>query len=224
MLAPAYRLQEAMQETVRGAAGDADIILIVTDVYGEPIIDAKIMQKLTIATRPIIIAINKLDLVSDFPSVRGAEGGVGGVEGAGERLQELTAEAVLKYETELSLRNSAEEAALEMREMGEEGEGIEGMEGMGVGEGMGEGEGEGSRASLKEKLFARKNINSEGADTTSTSTTDSTSDSTPTPSTPLKLSPADKRISAELNPESDFPMVPAEIIAQTEGLEREKRR
>ncbi|KAJ1407850.1 GTP-binding protein era, partial [Ochromonadaceae sp. CCMP2298] len=90
MLAPAYRLQEAMQETVRGAAGDADIILIVTDVYGEPLIDAKIMQKLSIATRPIIIAINKLDLAPGFPA--GA--------GAGASLQELTAEAVLKYEAE----------------------------------------------------------------------------------------------------------------------------
>jgi hypothetical protein len=30
---------------VRGAVGDADVIILVTDVYGEPLVDSKIMQK-----------------------------------------------------------------------------------------------------------------------------------------------------------------------------------
>jgi hypothetical protein len=30
---------------VRGAVGDADVIVLVSDVYGEPLADAKIMQK-----------------------------------------------------------------------------------------------------------------------------------------------------------------------------------
>lgn len=34
-----------MMEQVRGAVGDADVIVLVSDVYGEPLADAKIMQK-----------------------------------------------------------------------------------------------------------------------------------------------------------------------------------
>jgi hypothetical protein len=30
---------------VRGAADDADVVLLVTDVYGEPLVDEKIMRK-----------------------------------------------------------------------------------------------------------------------------------------------------------------------------------
>lgn len=30
---------------VRGAVGDADVIVLVSDVYGEPLADVKIMQK-----------------------------------------------------------------------------------------------------------------------------------------------------------------------------------
>ena len=30
---------------MRGAVGDADVIVLVSDVYGEPLADAKIMQK-----------------------------------------------------------------------------------------------------------------------------------------------------------------------------------
>jgi GTPase Era involved in 16S rRNA processing len=45
MVEPVYKLQETMMETVRGAVGDADIVVIVSDVYGEPLVDTKIMQK-----------------------------------------------------------------------------------------------------------------------------------------------------------------------------------
>eukprot|EP01041_Mallomonas_annulata_P008664 gene8664-17878_t len=45
MVEPAYLLQEAMMDTVRGAVGDADVIVIVTDVYGEALVDNKVFQK-----------------------------------------------------------------------------------------------------------------------------------------------------------------------------------
>ena len=67
MLNPAYKLQEVMQDTVRGAAGDADIILLVTDVYGEMLVDEKIMHKLNSTSRPVIVVINKIDIASKTP-------------------------------------------------------------------------------------------------------------------------------------------------------------
>ena len=60
MIEPVYKLQEAMMDSVRGAAGDADVILLVTDVYGEPLVDKTIMEKLTVTSRPILIIVNKV--------------------------------------------------------------------------------------------------------------------------------------------------------------------
>lgn len=63
MVAPAYKLQEVMMESVKGAAGDADAIVVVSDVYGEPLIDDTITRRLNGTDKPIIIAVNKIDLV-----------------------------------------------------------------------------------------------------------------------------------------------------------------
>jgi GTP-binding protein Era len=62
-------MQEAMMESVRGAVGDADVIVLVTDVYGEPLVDSKIMQKLAVTSRPILIVLNKVDLLRGENSV-----------------------------------------------------------------------------------------------------------------------------------------------------------
>ena len=67
MIEPLYKLQEAMMDSVRGAAGDADVILLVTDVYGEPLVDKTIMEKLTVTSRPILVVVNKVDTLSSIP-------------------------------------------------------------------------------------------------------------------------------------------------------------
>ena len=64
MVAPAYKLQEVMMDSVRGATGDADIIVLVTDVYGEPLIDEKVAQKLELTNKPILVVVNKMDLIA----------------------------------------------------------------------------------------------------------------------------------------------------------------
>lgn len=64
MLEPAYKLQEAMMESVRTAAGDADVVCLVSDVYGEPLADNKVMQKLLVTGRPVVVIVNKVDIVS----------------------------------------------------------------------------------------------------------------------------------------------------------------
>jgi GTP-binding protein Era len=69
MVEPVYKLQEAMMESVRGAVGDADVIVLVTDVYGEPLVDSKIMQKLAVTSRPILIVLNKVDLLRGENSI-----------------------------------------------------------------------------------------------------------------------------------------------------------
>jgi len=69
MLTPNYKLQEAMMDSVRGAAGDADVVLLVSDVYGEPLVDEKVLQKLQVTNRPVLVIINKVDLLGNVSTM-----------------------------------------------------------------------------------------------------------------------------------------------------------
>ena len=65
MLRPAYQLQDAMMETVRGAASDADAVLLVSDVFGEALADEKVFERLRLSDRPVVVVVNKVDLVQN---------------------------------------------------------------------------------------------------------------------------------------------------------------
>ena len=56
--APSYLLQENMMESVKSAAGDADVLVLVTDVYGENVADDRILRRLQNTTKPY--AINEM--------------------------------------------------------------------------------------------------------------------------------------------------------------------
>ncbi len=60
---PAYKLQEGMMEAVKGALSDADILLVVTDLFSTPIEDDAIYSRLSISEKPLVVVINKIDLV-----------------------------------------------------------------------------------------------------------------------------------------------------------------
>lgn len=84
---PAYRLQEGMMEAVRGAVRDADVFLVVTDVYSGAAkkrsedgdgdddsemvddndmgIGEEMLEKLRSSHRPVIVCVNKVDLVAE---------------------------------------------------------------------------------------------------------------------------------------------------------------
>jgi GTP-binding protein Era len=63
MLVPHYQLQEAMMDSVRGAVSDADVVVLVTDVFGEPLHDARVRDALPLTDRPVLVVVNKVDLV-----------------------------------------------------------------------------------------------------------------------------------------------------------------
>ena len=83
---PAYGLQEGMMEAVRGAVRDADVFLVVTDVYSgitkrdkdaeggdEEIVEEEnvlgigeeMLAKLRKYEKPVIVCVNKVDLVAE---------------------------------------------------------------------------------------------------------------------------------------------------------------
>ncbi|KAK1738714.1 GTPase Era family protein [Skeletonema marinoi] len=82
---PAYRLQEGMMDVVNGAVRDCDVFLVVTDVYSGGKMDMDgddddddddenldkmgigedMLVRLQQAHRPVIVVVNKVDLVAD---------------------------------------------------------------------------------------------------------------------------------------------------------------
>lgn len=60
---PSYKLQESMMEFVNTALSDADILLLVTDINDESDIETKTYTKVKKAKCPVLLLINKTDLV-----------------------------------------------------------------------------------------------------------------------------------------------------------------
>lgn len=69
ILNPRYKLQESMMKFVGTALVDADVILFVTDLCEKPEIEEKVLAKLQKTKVPIILLLNKTDLVSPDETV-----------------------------------------------------------------------------------------------------------------------------------------------------------
>ena len=63
VLKPKYRLQESMLDYSEGALTDADVLLYVTDVVEDPAKNADFLAKVAKETVPVLLVINKIDLV-----------------------------------------------------------------------------------------------------------------------------------------------------------------
>ena len=65
---PAYKLQQGMMEAVLGAFFDADVLLVVTDVYSTPIPNDTLFAKVQQSRQPVVVVINKIDLLDESNS------------------------------------------------------------------------------------------------------------------------------------------------------------
>lgn len=65
VLSPKYKLQESMLGFSEGALTDADILLYVTDVVEDPEKNADFLAKVAKETIPVLLVINKIDLVKN---------------------------------------------------------------------------------------------------------------------------------------------------------------
>ena len=66
VLDPNYKLQETMMKVVNNALSDADIILLVTDIYEKELNNKKTHERLQKTSIPVIVLINKIDLGSQI--------------------------------------------------------------------------------------------------------------------------------------------------------------
>ena len=65
VLQPKYKLQESMLNFSEGALTDADILVYVTDVVEDPSKNAGFLEKVAKETIPVLLVINKIDLVKE---------------------------------------------------------------------------------------------------------------------------------------------------------------
>ncbi len=65
VLSPKYKLQQSMLDASEGALTDADILLYVTDVVEDPTKNAEFLAKVAKETVPVLLVINKIDLVKE---------------------------------------------------------------------------------------------------------------------------------------------------------------
>jgi len=65
VLKPNYRLQESMLNFSRSALTDADVLLYVTDVFDSYEKNADFVEKVNLNTAPLILIINKIDLIDE---------------------------------------------------------------------------------------------------------------------------------------------------------------
>jgi GTP-binding protein Era len=62
VLDPAYKLQEGMMKFVKTALQDADVLLLVTDIFENSLAHEATLEKIAAMEVPVIILINKVDL------------------------------------------------------------------------------------------------------------------------------------------------------------------
>lgn len=61
ILKPNYKLQEKMMEFVISAFSDADVFLLITDIYEDIVLEEKYLEKLKKTKTPVLLLINKID-------------------------------------------------------------------------------------------------------------------------------------------------------------------
>lgn len=64
ILKPSYKLQEKMMEFVVDAFSDADVFLLIVDIYEDIVLDEKYVDKLKNTQTPVLLLLNKIDLAT----------------------------------------------------------------------------------------------------------------------------------------------------------------
>ena len=65
ILKPNYKLHEKMMRFVADAMEDADIFLLITDIFEDITLEESYIQKLQKVTQPVLLLVNKMDLADE---------------------------------------------------------------------------------------------------------------------------------------------------------------
>lgn len=73
VLLPHYKLQEGMMRFVLSSINDADVLLLVVDVFQTEFADDKVLRALRASPAALIVLVNKIDLLREGPTALSAE-------------------------------------------------------------------------------------------------------------------------------------------------------
>jgi small GTP-binding protein len=125
VLIPQYKLQEGMMRFVQGSINDADVIVVVVDIFQDSSFDEKLLRQLRSSTAALLVLLNKVDLMpaeeadEDEDEDGAAEGG-----GGAKRSRRVTINA-LGSQDELMARWEAEFDATVLPISARYGEGLD---------------------------------------------------------------------------------------------------
>src|SRR6478672_9342139 len=64
ILKPNYKLQEKMMEFVISAFSDADVFLLIVDIYEDIVLEETYLEKLKATKTPVLLLLNKIDMAT----------------------------------------------------------------------------------------------------------------------------------------------------------------
>jgi GTP-binding protein Era len=64
ILKPNYKLQEKMMEFVISAFSDADVFLLIVDIYEDIVLEESYLEKLKNTSTPVLLLLNKIDMAT----------------------------------------------------------------------------------------------------------------------------------------------------------------
>ena len=131
VLIPQYKLQEGMMRFVQGSINDADVVVVVVDIFQDSSFDEKLLRQLSSSTAALIVLLNKVDLLPSEAATGEEQGGTptksggrtGGTSGA-PRSRRVTRNA-LGSQAELVARWEAEFDATVLPISAQYGEGLD---------------------------------------------------------------------------------------------------
>ena len=122
VLIPQYKLQEGMMRFVQGSINDADVIVVVVDIFQDATFDEKLLRQLRSSTAALLVLLNKVDLL---PDEEADEAGTAAEDGSGvQRSRRVTTNALGSQE-ELVARWEAEFDATVLPISARYGEGLD---------------------------------------------------------------------------------------------------
>ena len=122
VLIPQYKLQEGMMRFVQGSINDADVIVVVVDIFQDSTFDEKLLRQLRSSTAALLVLLNKVDLL---PDEEVDEAGTAAEDGSGAQRSRRVTTNALGSQEELVARWEAEFDATVLPISARYGEGLD---------------------------------------------------------------------------------------------------
>ena len=125
VLIPQYKLQEGMMRFVQGSINDADVIVVVVDIFQDSSFDEKLLRQLRSSTAALLVLLNKVDLMPAEEAAEDEDEDGAAEDGSGAKRSRRVTTNALGSQDELVARWEAEFDATVLPISARYGEGLD---------------------------------------------------------------------------------------------------